>query len=318
MHYTELCRMISIVLRERFGLRVSRERRKAVLAEADKALANWSLMLPDTVRMSSADVDSWPALLHLTYNNFLILLHRPHPRASAYSDDYGPHDAEICSAAAGVIVSIFEELREKDRIKYLWVSSVNALFTAMIQVKVELRFSNPVLAINALRLFDSTMCSLRKLAEYWLTAETVLRVFETSKRLRHDIQVVKMKEPSLKPRNGEGCLKEPEHAPPSMAQSPGPHLNAWPAGSQYADGVNILNKSSASTTVADLQQADRLKGHSNWRQLFPFNDLEQGGSMIAMDFPGMEDEWRELYLNEPPMSDYFNDGSWMPEVIPTS
>jgi hypothetical protein len=39
--------------------------------------------------------------------------------------------------------------------------------------------------------------------------------------------------------------------------------------------------------------------------------------MIAKDFPDMEDEWRELYLNEPPMSDYFNDGSWMPEVIPT-
>src|SRR5438034_10026829 len=154
MHYTELCRMISVILRERFGLRVSRERRKAVLAEADKVLASWSLMLPDALRMSSADTDSWPALLHLTYNNFLILLHRPHPRASAYSDDYGPNDAEICSAAASVIVSIFEKLREKDRIKYLWVSSVNALFTAMIQVRVELRFSNPILAINALRRFD--------------------------------------------------------------------------------------------------------------------------------------------------------------------
>lgn len=116
IHLTELCIMISYIMRERFGLRVSTERRKTVLGEADEALASWSLRLPDTLRLRASDVDPWSATLHLTYNNFLILLHRPHPRASAYSDDYGPHDAEICSAAAGVIASIFEELRLNNRL----------------------------------------------------------------------------------------------------------------------------------------------------------------------------------------------------------
>lgn len=190
MHFAELCSMISYILRERFGLRVDAERRKAILPKADEALANWSLGLPDSLRLRSSDIDSSSAMLHLTYNNFLILLHRPHPKASAYSEDYGPHDAEICSAAAGVITSIIEELRQQNGIRYLWCSGVFTVFTAMIQVRVELRFSNPVLAINALRRFDSTLHSLRELADYWSSAETILRLFENSKRLQQDLRVV--------------------------------------------------------------------------------------------------------------------------------
>src|SRR4051794_40213882 len=87
IHFTELCTMISYLIRDRFGLRASEERRKAVLQEADSSLATWSLKLPDTLRLRASDMDPWSAMLHLTYNNFLILLHRPHPRASAYSDD---------------------------------------------------------------------------------------------------------------------------------------------------------------------------------------------------------------------------------------
>ena len=195
IHFSELCIMISHIVRERFGLRVSAERRKAALQEADEALANWSLKLPDNLRLRASDMDPWSAMLHLTYNNFLILLHRPHPRASAYSADYGPHDAEICSAAAGVIASIFEELRLNNRLKLLWYSGVHTLFTAMIQVRVELRFSNPVLAINALRRFDSASHSLRELSHYWTHAATILRLFEDSRRLQEDLRTATTERP---------------------------------------------------------------------------------------------------------------------------
>ena len=195
IHFTELCTMISYLIRDRFGLRASEERRKAVLQEADGSLATWSLKLPDNLRLRASDMDPWSAMLHLTYNNFLILLHRPHPRASAYSDDYGPHDAEICSAAAGVIASIFEELRMHERLKFLWYTGVHTLFTAMIQVRVELRFSNPVLAINALRRFDSASYSLRELAQYWVHAGTILRLFEDSKRLQEELRMATTERP---------------------------------------------------------------------------------------------------------------------------
>ncbi|KAK2773146.1 hypothetical protein FQN52_001845 [Onygenales sp. PD_12] len=315
IHYTELCTMISYIMKERFGLRVSPERRKAVLNEADKALANWSLMLPDTVRMSTTNSDSWPALLHLTYNNFLILLHRPHPRASAYSDDYGPNDAEICSAAAGVIVSILEDLRDKDRLKYLWISSVNALFTAMIQVRVELRFSNPVLAINGLRRFDSTLASLRILAEYWLNAETILRLFESSKRLQRDIQAVKSKDPTYKSKDaGHHPPKFSDQITPESDQSPSSHPSLWSSGNHLTDRARPLTGPVQPHAVDHLGTVNGTgdpSGPSDWRQLFAFGESQQAKPIVSEDLTDMEDEWRELYLHEPGMADYFQDTAWM-------
>ncbi|EFW17212.1 hypothetical protein D8B26_003950 [Coccidioides posadasii str. Silveira] len=314
IQYTELCCMISFIMRERFGLRVSPERRKAALLDADKALANWSLKLPDNVRMSTTDVDSWPALLHLTYNNFLILLHRPHPRASAYSDDYGPNDAEICSAAAGVIVSIFEELREKGRIKYLWVSAVNSLFTAMIQIRVELRFSNPVLAINALRRFDSTLCSLRALSDYWLGAETILRLFESSKRLKHDMEMVKMKQPNSLPKDGELVVKEPTNnsTPQIDVTTPQGPMQPWYQKPQLNERLNYFAKQSPAPAAEGPPQTDQVGEHGDWRQLFSIVDSEPCGPFIPENLTDMEDEWRELYLHEPAMTDYFQDTAWIP------
>ncbi|KKA18695.1 Acetamidase regulatory protein, partial [Rasamsonia emersonii CBS 393.64] len=340
IHFTELCTMISYILRERFGLRVSAERRKAVLPEADEALANWSLRLPDTLRLRTSDMDTWSAMLHLTYNNFLILLHRPHPRASAYSDDYGPHDAEICSAAAGVITSIFEELRQKDRIKYLWCSGVYTLFTAMIQVRVELRFSNPVLAINALRRFDSTMHSLRALAEYWSSAETILRLFENSKRLKQDLRIVSNEAPdhfsvprkqsasggstsdvspstmSAPQANGQSLPHREQPPPlsqtpkPPMGPSPVPQSETWMAGPSRG-GVNPFDRAEDMSGVPPVAPMDQPREYLDWRQLFPFADSDQPGPMAMEGLPDMEDEWRQLYWQEPPMSDLFQDGGWM-------
>ncbi|KAI5301046.1 hypothetical protein KEM56_002019 [Ascosphaera pollenicola] len=190
IHLATLCTSISSIIRERFGLHVSAERRKLALLQADKALAHWSSMLPPHLCMTSNvnhSPDCWAAKLHLVYHNLLILLHRPHPRA----DDYGPNDAEICIAAAGVIVATMEDLRQKDQLKYLWVSSVNAMFTAMIQVRVELCFSNALLAMNALGRFNSAATSLKVLGEYWIIAETLTRIFLNSKRLQRDLQALR-------------------------------------------------------------------------------------------------------------------------------
>ncbi|KAI5295613.1 hypothetical protein KEM52_000828 [Ascosphaera acerosa] len=190
IHLTTLCTSISSIIRERFGLHVTTERRRVALLQADKALAHWSSMLPPHLCMTSTvsqSPDCWAAKLQLVYHNLLILLHRPHPRV----DDYGPNDAEICIAAAGVIVATMEDLRRKDQLKYLWISSVNAMFTAMIQVRVELCFSNALLAMNALGRFNSAATSLKVLGEYWISAETVARVFLNSKRLQHDLQALR-------------------------------------------------------------------------------------------------------------------------------
>ncbi|KAI9931807.1 hypothetical protein ASPWEDRAFT_25337 [Aspergillus wentii DTO 134E9] len=321
-HFSELCTMIFYIVRERFGLRVSAERRKAVLQEADEALANWSLKLPDSLRLRASDMDPWSAMLHLTYNNFLILLHRPHPRASAYSDDYGPHDAEICSAAAGVIGSIFEELRLNDRLKFLWYSGVHTLFTAMIQVRVELRFSNPVLAINALRRFDSASYSLRELSGYWAHAGTILRLFEDSKRLQKDLQMATSERPRAFSNTQNGNSKkvsatsnntvlpipktdnqspyetstEPAHIPqPALDPQPSQPFDSW----------------IPSNNISSMEPMDHPRELLDWRQLFSFTDPDQPIPMPMEGLPELEDEWRQIYWQETPMSDLLQDGGWM-------
>lgn len=363
IHFTELCKMIWYIVRERFGLRVSAERRKAVLQQADEALANWSLKLPDSLRLRASDMDPWSAMLHLTYNNFLILLHRPHPRASAYSDDYGPHDAEICSAAAGVIASIFEELRLNSRLNLLWFSGVHTLFTAMIQVRVELRFSNPVLAINALRRFDSTSHSLRELADYWEHAGTILRLFQNSKRLQEDLRMATSERPkqfsnttttanntdsgagssgnqgrsdnvdvSNENMSGTDAARGSQnmpfemHTPESQPLQPVPPPPQTMIDSQHppthhhqqydnwAPGANPVTESKDQTypttpTVAAMM--DQPREFLDWRQLFSFADPDQPVPMAMEGLPELEDEWRQIYWQDTPMSDLFYDGGWL-------
>ena len=117
--YTELCLLICKVLKERFGLRASREQRSAALGSADEVLANRCLSPPPSLQIRSAGMDLWSVTLHLSYNSFLILPHRPHPKAERRSDNYGPNDGDICSATANTAVTVFEDLKAKDRIKYL-------------------------------------------------------------------------------------------------------------------------------------------------------------------------------------------------------
>ncbi|KAJ5084669.1 hypothetical protein NUU61_009248 [Penicillium alfredii] len=334
IHFTELCTMISYVIRDRFGLRTTEERRKAVLHEADGSLANWSLKLPDNLRLRASDMDPWSATLHLTYNNFLILLHRPHPRASAYSDDYGPHDAEICSAAAGVIASIFEELRLNDRLKFLWYTGVHTLFTAMIQVRVELRFSNPVLAINALRRFDSASYSLRELAEYWVHAGTILRLFEDSKRLQEDLRMATSERP--KPYGGQPSGKIPVTSPDAMQTAPTPQplsfgvptpestpmqqttLSPQP-NTQFDNwitaplrlNVGPLERNDPYSSSMQVDQMEPARDQLDWRQLFSFTDSDLPVPMGVEGLPELEDEWRQIYWQDLPMSDLIPDGGWI-------
>ncbi|KAJ5601294.1 transcriptional regulator family: Fungal Specific TF [Penicillium lagena] len=338
INFTELCTMISYVMRDRFGLRASDERRKAVLKEADESLANWSLKLPDNLRLRASDMDPWSAMLHLTYNNFLILLHRPHPRASAYNDDYGPHDAEICSAAAGVIASIFEELRMNDRLKYLWYTGVHTLFTAMIQVRVELRFSNPVLAINALRRFDSASYSLRELANYWVHAGTILRLFEDSKRLQDDLRLATREGP--KPFNGSqpsnkmattdaaAAMQTTQTPRPLSFGVPTPDstplqqttLSPQPNPPQFDNwitaplrlNVGPLDRSeSYSNSAMQVDQIEPSRDLMDWRQLFSFTDSDLPVPMTVEGLPELEDEWRQIYWQDTPMADLIHDGGWM-------
>jgi len=224
----------------------------------------------------------WTVLLHLTFNNFLILLHRPHPRASSESRDHGPNDADICSSSANAIAAIFEDLRAKDHIKYLWISDFNALFTTMVQLSVELRFSNPILALNALRRFDSTLLSLRSVVEYWPNADWILRIFEESSQIQHGNRL------------GKGSLDtQATHDEPTDERLEPDVL---------ADAAHVASDSPVTST------GNRHDESNDWTSFVSPNESAPPDFLLTSEMMNLDSEWREIYWQEPGISGSFGNG----------
>lgn len=217
-----------------------------------------------------------------------------------------------CSAAANTIASIFEDLRAKDRIKYLWVSDINALFTAMLQVSVELRLSNPVLALNALRRFDSSLLSLRNLAEYWINAESILRLFEESSEVQHGIRL------------GES-IKDSRHAQSADASTGHQAGNGamrseggvFQQESQESEFKLMPESNSNIDMLAAAVYIPPDPGHQtvhdneigSWGDLMSQNELVQDDFFMS-NIASVESEWREIYWQEPGLQESFGDGMW--------
>ncbi|KKY21689.1 putative acetamidase regulatory protein [Phaeomoniella chlamydospora] len=315
---TELCIILSGALRKIFGPNVTSDGSKAALRTVDAALAGWTLLLPDHLRLRpTITLEFWPTVLHLVYNNALILLHRPRPRAASI-DESVPHDADICSAAAAVIQSLFESLHTRDSVRYLWTSSINALFTAMIQLSVEIRISNPILAISALRKYDSTLHSLRQLSDCWPNAKSVLHFFENSTKLqRPDLNTfnngASTQSISTPLFSGGNSISIPRYAPSgsqtgSPIETTTPHLHntsLTPQAMTLDPDQSIPSTSSTAGTFPD------------WKMLFPsltitnqqdtsspadygsFGSGGLGGGIPSFDFPNARGEWREIYWQTP-------------------
>ncbi|SPO04458.1 related to Acetamidase regulatory protein [Cephalotrichum gorgonifer] len=184
---SQLAVIISEALRAR-ARAVNAEARAADLRQTDEKLASWALrLLPQLHLTTASGSDIWSANLHVHYNTALILLHRspPHPGPKDAVAGQRQHDenSEICVAAASAVQSLFQSLCQSDNLRCLWMSTINCLFTALIQLSTEIRLSNPLLAISALRRYDSALVSLKRLAEYWPNAQSILHFFEKSARI---------------------------------------------------------------------------------------------------------------------------------------
>jgi transcriptional regulatory protein AMDR len=94
VEHTELCVIFSQSLRERFGLRVPPSQKTVALQNTDRKLVQWMTNLPASLSSRMlGDIPLWSAMLHINYNNFLVLLHRPSPRTvepqTAQPEDIG-------------------------------------------------------------------------------------------------------------------------------------------------------------------------------------------------------------------------------------
>ncbi|KAK8145833.1 hypothetical protein G3M48_003953 [Beauveria asiatica] len=186
MQHAKLCAIFASAMRSRWALRSSTHDRVAASRRADDALAAFLLQLPPALKPSAAAAaaaarPSWTATLHLTYNNFVLLLHRPPPVAGTDAVSAACADPALCAGATASMAAILEALCCDDGgaggDDALWLYGVHAAFTALIYVSNELAAPSPMVAARARSLFDTLMDALRRLARYWQFAESLLRLF---------------------------------------------------------------------------------------------------------------------------------------------
>ncbi|KAM0559636.1 hypothetical protein ACHAPJ_004160 [Fusarium lateritium] len=179
IEHTKLCIIFSKAMRRRVALRATAADRAEATKQADEELAEFITQLPESLRLPHSNPDTWQAILHLSYNNFLILLHRPPPHQdpAQFSADTAA-DLSICSDAVMAASSIFESLRTRNTLCDLWLPSVHVLFTCLLHVASELNSTNPLVAAKSSRMFDSLLDTLRDISQYWIYAKSLLRLFE--------------------------------------------------------------------------------------------------------------------------------------------
>ncbi|KAF4119815.1 hypothetical protein GMORB2_4481 [Geosmithia morbida] len=183
IQHSKLCCIISRTMRRRWSLRSTVQSQVKATREADEALALFVSQLPPALHLSRPDMNAWKATLHLTYNNFLILLHRPAPRnnpTNVVSDAVSNvcSDLSVCGVAVVAMASIFDTLRHRGLLLRLWLYDIHALFTAMIHVSCELKLLNPLVSARAQQTFESLMASLVVLARHWRFAQGLLCLFQ--------------------------------------------------------------------------------------------------------------------------------------------
>lgn len=229
IHHSRLCAIVSQAMRARWALRGTTESRIRATRDADEALARFTLQLPPGLQLSSPmPSNTWQSTLHLTYNNFLILLHRPAPKHSDRDQvSEACSDLSICGGAAMAISSIFETLFHGGTLSTLWLYGVHALFTAMIHVGNDLGSPNPLVSAKAQQMFGSLAAALRELAGQWRFALGLLRLFEQrASRMKSELSTVPSpadETQQISPENGRNNNAEfslrPAPADPSIPPS---------------------------------------------------------------------------------------------------
>lgn len=94
------------------------------------------------------------------------------------------------------------------------------------------------------------------------------------------------------------------------AQHPPSHHHQYDTWAPRAD-PETDDKSEVYSTTPIVAAMDQPREFLDWRQLFSFADPDQPVPMIVDGLPELEDEWRQIYWQDTPMSDLFHDGGWL-------
>lgn len=231
MENTRLCVIFSKSMSRVLALRSTPAEKAEERRHADEALAQFITQLPESLRLPQPQADTWQLFLHLTYNNFLILLHRPpaQPHSRQHLPD-AASDLSICGDAVVVITSMFESLRSRSAMCELALPSMYTLFTALVHVSSELTSANPLVAAKSMRMLDSLLLSLKELSHYWLYGRSLLKLFE-------ERTVWENRRGHQGRRSQEATATDSDHRQVDGAHAEGPEFSLRPNPMNISNGI---------------------------------------------------------------------------------
>ncbi|TQN69496.1 Acetamidase regulatory protein, partial [Colletotrichum shisoi] len=301
VQHTRLCIIFAKAMRKRVALRSSADDRAKATREADTALAELVTNLPERLQLSQGEPDIWQSTFHLTYNNFLILLHRPSPRPvpdQSRSPADTATDLSICSDAAATISSVFESLRKRDMLFGLWLPSIHVLFTSLVHASTQMHAGNPIVAAKSRRHCESMIQTLHSLKSQWLYAQSILNLFEPRRlRGRGHSQANRPSEPVGDVGDGR------DHA---ARQNANARVSMPPDLSRYENGNLDGSLSSAEHTsrplssgpAAYLAPAAPVQGFPRSQEGHQYTGILNGGESQAGQFYGVDFLGDELDLGD--------------------
>jgi hypothetical protein len=169
----------------------------------------------------------------------------------------------------------------------------------MIQLGVELRLSNPILAISALRRLETTYECLQSLAEYWDLAGSIVKLFNKSSIFRHSAR-------------GSIDRRHSTAHPTQIQEISTARDHPWDRSQNPKDPPELDILSSAADAAVERIAAGIIEQEheevSDWKQLFPFAESHNDQIFTPGDLMLMENEWRDMYWQEFTISGSINDG----------
>ncbi|KAJ5088382.1 fungal-specific transcription factor domain-containing protein [Penicillium angulare] len=278
IEHTRLCVISSNAMRRILALRATPTEKTEARRQADQSLAQFITQLPECLRLPQPEADNWQSFLHLTYNNFLILLHRSSAKPTSHSlhTPQALSDLNICGDAVVVITSIYEFVRARSATSELPIQSLYPLFTALVHVSSELTSANPLVEAKSKRMLHSLLLSLREFSYFWIYARSLLRLFQWDSRRGQDHR--KPEHPSTMDlgndqtnvSHGEGLEHSMDYAPMAVSnvinsnttESPN-NLMFTPSSTAQRSTYDDQNNSAIETEfVSESRSRDNLQGNS--------------------------------------------------------
>uniref|UniRef100_A0A4E9DY75 Zn(2)-C6 fungal-type domain-containing protein n=1 Tax=Gibberella zeae TaxID=5518 RepID=A0A4E9DY75_GIBZA len=213
IYHVQLCKIISETIRKGWSLRATAEAKLEAIKKADEFLGNLTLSIPKSLHLTISCLDLWQAHFHLTYYNFVLLLHRPAPKSRKDAPTETQEDAILCREATVAIASIFEVLLSKNLISSLWLYSNHVVFTATIHIINEISTNKPLLAAKSRQILHTFWKVLQELAKYWNYAGGLLKVLEQRASRQRGERVHGPSEPSLNLQIDGRSFEQPKGGP---------------------------------------------------------------------------------------------------------